>query len=82
MFYKEQHLIYPYKSTNKPLPLSNLKAFADGNFIVAQMVQFLYDRVENTVEKGENDVTNIFSCLHHVFKKVFLSGASKVVIVR
>ena len=51
MFYKEQHMIYPYKSTNKPSPLSNLKAFADGNFIVAQMVQFLYDRVENTVEQ-------------------------------
>ena len=31
-----------------------LKAFADDNFKVAQMVQFFFDRVENIVGKGEN----------------------------
>ena len=31
-----------------------LKAFVDNNFIMAQMVQFLSDGVENIVRKGEN----------------------------
>ena len=37
------------------LALSKLRAFADYNFIVAQMVQVHNERVENICEKGEND---------------------------
>ena len=37
---------------NKILPLSKLKAFADDKFIVAEMVQFLCNRIENLVGKG------------------------------
>ena len=36
------------------LDLSKLKAFADDNFKVVQMVHFYFDRVENMVGKGEN----------------------------
>ena len=39
---------------DKILDLSKLKAFADDNFIVAQMVQFFSDRVESIAGKGEN----------------------------
>ena len=31
-----------------------MKEFEDDNFIVAQMVKFLFDRVENIMGKGEN----------------------------
>ena len=39
---------------DKILALSRLKLFADDNFIVAQMVQFLRERVDNIVGKGQN----------------------------
>ena len=39
---------------SKILALSKLKAFADNNFIVSQMVQFFYCRVEKIVRKEEN----------------------------
>ena len=39
---------------DKSLLLSKLKAFADKNFNVVQVMQFFYDRVENIVGKGEN----------------------------
>ena len=38
---------------DKISPLSKLKAFADDDFIVPQMVKFFYDRVENTMGKGD-----------------------------
>ena len=36
------------------LASSTMKTFADDNFILAQSVQFVFERVENTVGKGEN----------------------------
>ena len=39
---------------DKFLALSKFKAFADDNFIVAQGVQYFFDRVEKTLGKGEN----------------------------
>ena len=41
-------------SDDKIFVLSKLKAFADKNFIVAQMNQFFSNRVEDITEKGEN----------------------------
>ena len=36
--------------------LPKLKAYTDNNFnLVAQTVQFLFDRAENIVGKGQND---------------------------
>ena len=39
---------------NKIITLSKFKAFEDNNFLEAQMVQFLFERVENIVEKDNN----------------------------
>ena len=36
------------------LASSKLKAFADDNFNMAQIVQFFFEKVENVVGKGEN----------------------------
>ena len=55
------------------LPISKLKAFADNNFIVAQMVQFLFLRVENIVEKGGNTVlwvTLFKNCLQNFDRSI------------
>ena len=50
---------------SKVLALSSLIAFANSNFIVAQMVQFLFERVENIVRKGKkcwlHQISDIFN---------------------
>ena len=46
-----------------------LEAFAVDIINAAQMM--IFDRVENIVERGENDVTSIFSFFHTVFKTSF-----------
>ena len=47
---------FPFKSlpNNTILGWSKLKAFADINLNVAQMKQFVFNGIENVVEKGEN----------------------------
>ena len=67
---------------DKMLALSNFTAFADNNFKVAAMVQFLFDRVENIVVKGENAGYQHFLLLPICFQKAFSLNASIVVIVR
>ena len=46
----------PFNSVpnNKMLDITKLKAFADDKLNIAKMTISLYDRVENTVGKGEN----------------------------
>ena len=69
------------------LDLSKLKAFADNNFKVVQMVQFCFDRlenidrVENFVGEGENAGHQHFLLLPHSFQKASSPGSSKVIIV-
>ena len=55
----------------KVLFMSTMEPFAY-NFIVAQMVQFLFERVENIVGKGENAGN------HDIFKGFFLRGMSSL----
>ena len=43
----------PYQA-KKNLDETKLKAFADNKLNVAKMTIALFDRIENTVEKGEN----------------------------
>ena len=38
---------------DKILDCSKLKAFADNNLYIAQMMIYVFDRVENIVEKGK-----------------------------
>ena len=39
---------------DKMLHKSKFEAFADDNLNVAKMAKFVFDRVENTVGKGQN----------------------------
>ena len=39
---------------DKILDWSKLKAFADNNLYIALMMIYVFDRVENIVEKGKN----------------------------
>ena len=67
---------------DKIIALSKLKAFASNNIIVGQMVQFLFDRIENIVGKGENAGYQHFLLFPQCFQKALSLGTSKVVIVR
>ena len=62
---------------DKILDETKLKAFADDKINVAQMMVFVFDRVENIVENGEMLVTSILSFSHNVLKSSFL-GSLKV----
>ena len=62
--------------------LSKLKAFADDNFSLAQMVQFFIDRVENIMGKGEHAGYQHFLLFPQCFQKVSFPGALKGSIVR
>ena len=57
---------------NKILDVTKLKAFADDKSNVAEMKISLNDRVANTVGKGENAGTSIFSFSHSVFQSLLL----------
>ena len=57
----------------KILDLPKLKAFADDNFKVAQIMQFCFDRVENIVGKREN----AFSPFPTMFSKGFFPRVVK-----
>ena len=65
-----KHLQIPINSSplNKILDRARLKAFADSNLNIAKITISVFDRVENTVGKGENAV----------FFKAFSLGSSKV----
>ena len=64
---------------NGILALSKLKPIADMSN-VAQMVQLLFNRLENIVEKGENAGYQHFLLFPECFQKAFSSSASKVII--
>ena len=51
------------------LDLTKLKAFADDKLKVAKMRISLFDRVENTVGKGENAGNQHFLLFQHCFPK-------------
>ena len=58
-------------SDDKILPLFKSKAFSDDNFIVAQIVKFLFDWVENIVEEGGNARQQHFLLFPRCFQKAF-----------
>ena len=59
---------------NKLVALPKLKASADNNVIVLQLVKFLFDRVKNMMPKGEITSNQYFL---HFFQKVFLPQGVK-----
>ena len=60
--------MYSPLPNDKILDLTKPKAFADNNLNVAKMTISVFDRVENTVGKGEN--TRVFSFSHSVFYSI------------
>ena len=74
-FFNQTIPIYPL-TDNKVLAISKLKAFADDNFSVAQMVQFYSDRVKN-VGKGENAGFQHFLLYAQCLQKPFCLGVRK-----
>ena len=71
-----------------PLPneklseVTKLKAFADDKLNIVKMVITLFDRVENTVEKGENAGYQHFLLFQQSFPKPSSLGSLKVVTAR
>ena len=57
---------------DKSLDMTKLKAFAYHKLKVAKLMIFLFDRVENTVGKGEMLVSSIFSFSQSVFQSLLL----------
>ena len=56
---------------DKILDWSKLKAFADDEIKVLEMMIFVLDRVENILGKGKMLVTSIFSFSRNVFRALF-----------
>ena len=63
---------------NKTLEMTALKAFADDKLKVAKMMISLFDRVENTVGKGENAGYQHFPFFPPCFQKPSSLGPLKV----
>ena len=63
---------------NKILYLSKLKAVADNNLNVAQIMNSLFDREEPIVGKGGNGSYLHFRVFPQCFQLPFLSGLFKV----
>ena len=61
--------------------VTKLKAFADYEINVAQVMILVFDRVENHVEKGENDGYQHFLLFPRCFQRATFSGWLKVRIV-
>ena len=57
---------------HKNVNLSKLKAFADYNLKLAAIIEFVFDRVENIMEKRAN------AGYHNVFKSPYLSCLLKL----
>ena len=66
---------------NKILDVTKLKAFAVDKLNVFEMMISLFDRVENTVGKGENAGYQHFLLFPQCFPKPSLLGSLKVGIV-
>ena len=66
---------------DKNVDLSKLKAFADDNLNVAEMMGFVFDREENIVGKRENAGYQHFLLSPQCFPNASTSGSLKVGIV-
>ena len=62
---------------DKMIDLSKFKAFADDNLNVANKGKFVFDRIENVAEKGENAGYQHFLLFPQCFQKVTFSGSLK-----
>ena len=60
---------------HKILNWSKLKAFADDKIKVLEMTIFVFDRVKDIVEKGENAVYQHFLLFQQCFQRAFYPGS-------
>ena len=65
----------------KILEWSKLKAFAGDRINVTEILKFVLGRVENIVEKGENDGYQHFLLLPQCFQKASYTGSLQIVTV-
>ena len=63
---------------DKILDQTKLKAFADDTFNVAQMLTFVFDRIDNIVGKGEKASYHYFPLFPQCLQKASFSGSLKV----
>ena len=63
------------------LDQSKLKAFADNQIDMTEKLEFVLERVENFVEKGENAGYQHFLLFPQCFQKTSYTGSLKVGIV-
>ena len=75
------HLLHYSLPNDIILDRTKLKAFADDKLNVAVLMIFLFDRVENTVGKGENAGFQHFLLFPQCFRKLCFIGSLKVGIV-
>ena len=54
-----------------------MKAYADDKINVIQIINYVFNMVENIVGKGENAVISIFTFSHTVFNSFLLLGRQK-----
>ena len=66
---------------DKILDWSKLKTFADDKVELAQMMIFVFDKVENIVGKGANAGYQHFLLFLQCFQKASHTGSLKVMIV-
>ena len=66
---------------DKILDMTKLKAYADDKLNIVKMMISLFNKVENTVEKGENAGCQHFLLFPQCFQKPFSLGSFKVGIV-
>ena len=72
--------IYPLPNDDI-LDVTKFKAYADDKLVVAKMKISFFDRVENTVGKGENAGNQHFLLFPQCFSKPSCEGSLKVKIV-
>ena len=65
---QDNGLVNPFPN-DRVLDMTKLKAYADDNLNVAKMMIYLFNRVENTVGKGENAGYQHFLLFPQCFQK-------------
>ena len=61
--------------------MSKCKASADGKFSVAEIIEFVFEKVENTMGKGENAGYQHFLLFLQCFQKASYPGSLKIELV-
>ena len=77
----ENVLFHNSLPNDKILDWSKLKVFADNKIKVLKMMIFVFDRVENTVGKGENVGYQHFLLFPQCFQRAFYPGSLNTRIV-